>query len=341
LNVSLLTPDIPIELDVSMAAIPSATTMQERRLAYHWASTLWDGHSDVFENGTLYGGATRALGLGMLQNPRREPKALLQTFDWFSLLEPLDVPLEHLVTANQLPTSAIADAIVSGSYHALFHALHDKQPYNTFLRSHIGFLPGHCEQNAPDGAQVFIAPEREFGLAFIDGCKSWYGTKHWILQLCSRLPAGAYLIFQDFGWYTCFWISALISLLEEYFQLVGYIDCAYVWRLVQPLNAREIIKRYPDEPNGFDAQQYAQIYDPLAAAAYDRNDLLGECAALSQKAAALAYIDEKDRAVAIIEALLRRYEFLPLRRSYLLPARESPTYTPEGRVLLPPRKVRA
>ena len=53
------------------------------RFLCRFASRLWDGEGDVFENGPMLGGTTRALALGMLANPAGSPDARLQTFDWF------------------------------------------------------------------------------------------------------------------------------------------------------------------------------------------------------------------------------------------------------------------
>ncbi len=70
----------------------TATTMNERRFLLRFAAHFWDGRGDVFENGPLLGGTTRALALGMLANSARDPGAELHTHDWFTTTVPLDLP---------------------------------------------------------------------------------------------------------------------------------------------------------------------------------------------------------------------------------------------------------
>ena len=53
--------------------------------------TSGTARGDIFENGPLLGGTTRALALGMLANPRRDPDALLHTHDWFTARSALDL----------------------------------------------------------------------------------------------------------------------------------------------------------------------------------------------------------------------------------------------------------
>ena len=83
LSVRLLASDLPEQLQTGLSELPCATSLDERRFLCRLASRFWDGRDDVFENGSMLGGTTRALLLGMLANPAREPHALLQTFDWF------------------------------------------------------------------------------------------------------------------------------------------------------------------------------------------------------------------------------------------------------------------
>jgi hypothetical protein len=45
---------------------------------------------------------------------------------------------------------------------------------------------------------------------FIDGCKGWYGTKHFAREATTATTAKSWLIFQGYGWYTCFWLPSLV-----------------------------------------------------------------------------------------------------------------------------------
>ena len=317
-------------------AIPSAVAPVERQLALHYAAAIWDGTGDVFENGPLLGGATRALAMGMLFNKQREPDSLLQTYDWFSLREPLDLPddiWDALVTAGMLTRREVNEAESAGSFLPLFEALHRYEEYWPIVRPHVGYLPGHRDDTPKHGEALFTAPDREFGLAFVDGCKSWYGTKHWFREIASRLLPDADIMFQDFGHYTCFWISMLIATFRDRFELKGYVAHTYVWRLHNAPTEAEIELAFPDEPTCVDRATYDEAYDWLTKQAYRRDDRWGVMIHQAHLAAAYAYLGLLDESREILDRLLMQSVWMPYR-TYLKQARISPAYTPEARIEL-------
>lgn len=64
-------------------SIPSETSELERVFLYNFMRTFWDGKSKVVELGPFLGGTTRALIIGMLDNPRRLEYIKLKTIDSF------------------------------------------------------------------------------------------------------------------------------------------------------------------------------------------------------------------------------------------------------------------
>lgn len=316
--------------------IPSATTYAERQLALHYLAAIWDGTGNVFENGPLLGGSTRALALGMQYNEKREKDSLLWTYDWFSLNQPLDLPddvWDILIADGLLTREEVDSAHRGGTFLGLFESLHKDESYASLLRPHVGYLPGHRDEKAPDGAWTFEAPDREFGIAYIDGCKSWYGTKFWFQQIAPRLLPNADILFQDFGHYTCFWLPMLIGTFREHFELQAYVDYTYIWRLKSAPTEAEIEEAFPDEPTDLSKDAYDKILKPLHQEAQDRGDRYDVLLLEMQRAAAYAYIGLKDESREILDALLMQAEWFPLR-TYLKQARISPTYTPEGRIEL-------
>ncbi len=128
------------EVEAKLLAIPSATTYAERQLALHYAASLWDGTGDVFENGTLLGGATRALAMGMLMNEQRASDAQLWTFDWFSLSQPLDVSddaFPTLVDHGFLLAAEVESARRAKTFLPLFEALHENEDYWSLVRPRV------------------------------------------------------------------------------------------------------------------------------------------------------------------------------------------------------------
>ena len=332
-----LSTELDPDLERFLTELPSATTVNERRLLMRYAATLWDGSGDVFENGPLLGGSTRALAVGMLHNPRRSTDVLLQTYDWFSNRVPLDLApgtFEQLVARGRLTAGEYAQAQAQGSFKPVFDALHSGHQYSPLVRSHVGYLPGHRGDVPEHGEAVFGAPRaRNFSLVFVDGCKSWYGTKHWLTELCTQIPVGSHFLFQDYGQYTCFWLPMLVGLLPAHFRLVAHVDHTYGFRLLEPITPELVGARFPDEPDDLDRATFDAVFNGLLAGAGARGDTLGMAALTTQRAAAYAYIGLADEARWLIDSLLLRPEFISMR-DYLQRARRSPAYTPEGPIML-------
>jgi hypothetical protein len=333
----LLSTDSDPDLDSVLTELPSATTVAERRMLQRYATVFWDGAGDVFENGPLLGGSTRALAIGMLRNPRRSADALLHTYDWFSNRVPLDLApgtFERLLAEGRLTTAQYQASQALGSFKPVFDALHGGHDYSPLVRSHVGYLPGHRGELPAHGEPVFSAPQdRLFSLVFVDGCKSWYGTKYWLTELCHHIPVGTHFLFQDFGQYTCFWLPTLVGLLPDHFRIVAHVDHTYAFRLLSPITAELVESRFPDEPTEVSRATFDALFDTLLAQAGARGDMHGIAALATQRAAAYAYIGLVDEARAAIDGLLARPELIA-ERDYLLRARRSPTYRPEGPIML-------
>jgi hypothetical protein len=335
----LLTIELEAEHEQRLTELPSATTLAERKMALHFAAQLWDGKRDVFENGPLLGGITRGLGMGMAYNEHRDRKALLHTYDWFALnqSDPLDLPTDaflQLVLAGKLTMDEVNAAHDEGTFLPLFQALHKDTEYFSFLRPHVGYLPGF-PGDTPEGGEPLYSPipDREFSLLFVDGCKSWFGTKYWAKETFPQVPTGSYVLFQDHGQYTCFWITSLIAILRGRLKLAAYADHTYAYQILSPIGAEDV-EALPEDPSGLDERGFEALYNPLREDAKERGDSFAVASLSCHLAAALAYIGAEDKARHIIDGLLAKVEYVPLR-GYLQAARTAPTYRPDGeRVLL-------
>jgi hypothetical protein len=332
----LLAQEFDPELEARVNQLPSAASANERRFLLRFAAHFWDGDGDVFENGPLLGGTTRGLALGMLANPNRREHALLHTFDWFSAEEG-DLPpvWDQMIAAGWITQSDYDEMLRSGSFQDVFDKLHSDQDYTSLVRSHEAYLPGHRGEEAPGGRAIFAPPQgREYSLVFVDGCKSWYGTKYWILEMCDKVRPGAHFVFQDYGWYTCFWLPVLHAVLEEHFRLVAHVDDTYAFELVRSL-AREVVEeRFADEPAGMGRDAFDEIFLALSIDAGVRSDVHTMVSLTIQHAGALAYLGHKAEAREHIASMLGRPEFFPFRERMIQRALHSPTYTPEGPIVL-------
>lgn len=318
--------------------IPTATTIDERRFLLRYAAQFWDGQGDVFENGPLLGGTTRALALGMLANANRRPGAVLHTHDWFSSRVPLDLPpgtFQQMAANGLVSARLVQEMEASGSFQALYDSLHAGHDYSPLVHSHEAYLPGHRDDVPGHGEQVFEPPpDATFSLVFVDGCKSWYGTRYWIERMCDRMAPGTHLIFQDYGWYSCFWLPVLVGVLEEHFRLVAHVDDTYAFELLRPLDVEVVRSRFPDEPQDFGREAFDKLFSTLLVDAGVRSDNHSMVAQTIQHAAALAYIGHKDEARSRIAAMRGRPELAQFRTRFVESALRSPTYTPEGPVTL-------
>lgn len=318
--------------------LPTATSIHERCFLFRFAARFWDGRGDVFENGPLLGGTTRALALGMLANARRQPGTALHTYDWFSSRVPLDLPagaFERLVAEGFVTPAQQAAMEGSGSFQGVYDALHAGEDYGALITSHEAYLPGARDDVPAHGEAVYAGPERgPLGLVFVDGCKSWYGTKHWFARTCESIRAGGHLVFQDYGWYTCFWLPVLVGLLPEHFVLIAHVDDTYAFELIEPVDPAAVDARFPDHPAELGRKELDRVFSAALTDAGNRGDTHGIVAHTIQHAAALAYLGRRDEARERIAAMRSRPEFASLRERFIERAIVSPTYTPEGPITL-------
>lgn len=334
----LLASELPEAIEARLLALPGATSNDERRFLCRFASRFWDGQGDVFENGPMLGSTTRALALGMLNNPRRSPDALLQTFDWFHFGDDTDVagvPFAAMVQHGLTTPEQLGRMQQSGSFKELFDSLHAGQDYSPLLRSHTAYLPGHRGELPATGEPVFEAPEeRRYSLVFIDGCKSWHGTRHCMERLAAHVEPGAHFIFQDYGWYTCFWLSTFVGVLGDHFRLVANVDDTYTFELTRELTTADVVERFPDEPADLGRDAFDDLYTDALLAAGERADMQAIVTLTIHHAGALAVLGHREEAYDYIRPMLARPELFAFRRRFIEPALRSPTYMPEGEILL-------
>jgi len=286
--------------------IPSETTPAERRLLFALTAHLWSGQHPVLEMGPFLGGTTRALALGMLRNPLRAEAARLFTYDRFaSYHKPAGLrrQLEPLAQSGALP-SALLDAIdASAGFRAVFDALHRGTDYAALVSAATAELPDSRAQEATLATPLVLPESCEFGCVLVDGCKSWYATKAFLRQVAPRIPRGAHLAFQDYGWFTCFWIPAFAHGLRDCLELVAHVDATYVFQLVRPLDAGRIERDFPDDPADLGVTGILGLFGELQAQACARSDVEARVFYSLQEIAALRAIGASQMAAVQLERL--------------------------------------
>jgi hypothetical protein len=315
--------------------IPSETTPQERRLLFAFCSELWSGQADVLEIGPFIGGTTRAMALGMLANPARTRTVRLRTFDRFANYSSGDSLLEFLrpLVARGVLTSAAAAGVGDRvSFREIFDLVHRSHEYFSLIDAQEGVLPDQPGV-APDGVPFALPSSARYGAVLVDGCKSWFATKVFMREIATRLEPESYVAFQDYGWFTCFWIPAFVGVFREHFELVAHADNTYVFQLRKALDAAEINRRFPDAPESFGLAAMDKLMGLLRQEAAQRSDAHAMLMQGLQHAAVFAYLGDKDAARSMIDAMAAD----PLWRAHgglIAQARKSPTYRPGGPVLL-------
>jgi hypothetical protein len=320
-----------------LAEIPSATERGERNLIRAVAAKLWNGQDNVFENGPLLGGTTRALAMGMLANPNRDPAARLHTYDWFDATIGLDVPPESfdVLIGRGLLTPEVRDEMERvGSFKPVFDHVHRQgQDYSDFVVSHTGALPG-SPADEQTWTNLFVPePDTAWRLLLVDGCKSWYGTRYFYERVCEHIPVGSHIMFQDYGWYTCFWLSSLIGFFPDRYRLVANADATFCFEIVAPISADELLARFPPAPQDVGADGFDSLYGEVIARAAPLGDHQLNVALAIHHAAAIAYVGERERAKSMLQALQQHPKAAAFPH-FVKSALRAPTYTPDGPILL-------
>jgi hypothetical protein len=315
--------------------IPSETTQGERRLLFDLFRRQWDGAGHVVEIGPFLGGTTRAIAWGMAHNPRLAPDALLHTYDRFDAYysaEQLRQTVEPLVRNGGLAAAQADELCATADFERLFHAIHAPHAYAGRVRLHNSPLPDRPEEIDGSAALTNLDGQGELGALFIDGCKSWASTHYAMKFLLPRTRVGAPVIFQDYGWYTCFWITAVTHALREFLEYESRADATYVFRLKHAVSADGVAKRFARTP----VEMGETFFRKSAAALLERSqrdlDLRAELIAQLHHVAALITIGRRGAAADILKRLdVRRYAgFANMIRGCL----KSPTYLPGGKSIL-------
>lgn len=284
--------------------IPSETLPAERQFLYRFFKSVWSGENNVFEIGPFLGGTTRAIAMGMRDNPRRMAPHKLYTSDQFKeYYKPDDLRrlVMPLLQRGIISASDIEEIEKDASFLSVFRAVHRKQDYFPMIEVIDHGVPDMPEEV---GEQTLLIPDgKNFDTFFVDGCKSWFGTKYFMLEACKNAKPGSYFIFQDYGHWTCFWISSFVGLMREHFDLISQVADTHAFQLVRPLTPDEIEKWFPDSATEVARADYEQVYARLSAEARDRGDRRSAVSHQIHLAAALGMLGLLDEAKQLLVSL--------------------------------------
>ena len=321
--------------DAFLGLIPSETTPAERALLFDYFQHRWPGEGTVVEIGPFLGGTTRAMAWGMTCNPRLAPGAALHTFDRFDEYyssEQLRRTIEPLVRSGVFTKDHADDLCQVANFERLFQAIHSPHDYARLVQLHNSPLPDLPGEIDTSRSLDVLNTTGELTAVFVDGCKSWASTHYAMKFLLPRLRTGTPVIFQDFGWYTCFWITSVVHALRDFLEWDTHADATYVFHLKRPITANDVAKRFACTP----LEMSETFFRKASAALFERSqlhqDLRGELIAHLHHVAALMTINRRGAAADILKRLdVRRYAaFAGMIRGCL----KSPTYLPGGKQIL-------
>jgi hypothetical protein len=310
--------------------IPSETTPRERRALYRFFAEFWPGRGSVVEIGCFLGGTSRAIALGMRDNPHRGPGSRLHTFDRFGKYYSRDALVEFLtplLDSQTLSEEELGSVDEIGSFLVVFNRIHKGCDYGDLILPVDRELP---ELPTAEPRDWFALPAGvEFDAFFVDGCKAWYATKYFMRECCRGAEPGSFFIFQDYLQFTCFWLPSFLETFRSHFSLVWYVDNTYAFRLRTQLSPGAIDAAFPDTPEALGRDAFRALFDRIIAGAVARQDYEAKVKHTAQLAAALTYIGEKPEARQIFAGLSHD----PAAVNYqglLQRALRSPTYRPNG-----------
>ena len=310
--------------------IPSETTKAERRFLYHFFRGFWSGRKDVLEIGPFLGGTTRAIAMGMAENRNRAPGVRLRTYDRFrhygagQYLMDFLAPLFAKGILDEADRRAIAE---TSDFEAVFRRLHRDQPYAELIDCVNGALPDLPEDVGAIDHPFAVAPGAAVDAVFVDGCKSWFGTRFFMETVLPHAEPGAWFLFQDYGQHTCFWLPCFLDTFADAFTLRLYRDATYAFQLERPLRADELAARFPARPDEWTERQFETLFARLLQQAGTRDDHRARIVYTVQWAAAMAYVGNKERARRILLDL-RRAPWSEGSDALIRTALKSPTYRP-------------
>ena len=324
-----------LQRDAFLAQIPTETTAAERSLLFDFFARRWDGAGQVVEIGPFLGGTTRAIACGMLANPQLSSGALLHTYDRYDAYyspEELRRTVEPLVQNGGLAAAQADELCRTADFEQLFQAIHLPHEYSRLVRLHNSPLPDLPGEMAASTAMRHLDEAGELGAIFVDGCKSWASTRYAMEYLLPRTRVGAAVIFQDFGWYTCFWISSAVHALREFLDWDVHADATYVFHLNRKITADDVAKCFARTPQEMSETFYRKAAAALLERSRTAGDIRGELIAQLHHVAALLTTGHRSAAADILKGLeVRRYAaFAGMIRGCL----KSPTYLPGGKEIL-------
>lgn len=301
--------------------IPSETSLNERLMLY-WLALTYGERGHIVELGPFLGGTTRALALGLQHNVIAKGRKVI-TIDRFDDYYKGEVFKKMNVLGSEKFSS---DEMIS--FHSIFQSYHKSHNYFKNVETLIETVPDRPINNWSLDLGI---GDNSVGILFVDGCKSWFSTKVFMKHLIQKIQKGSFVVFQDYGRFTCFWIPAFCAFFSDSFKLVGNVDSTFVFRYVGGLNKSIIENQFPAEPSETNSKKVRAHFRDYIAGSESELQKVNYSIQLYAYEAYLGNLSEAKKGLLELKSQTKKKS-----RSFRLinQALVSPTYTPEGPILL-------
>jgi hypothetical protein len=242
----------------------------------------------------------------MMDNMNCQPSAKLRTYDRFRYYmdqDSLRRMLEPCLAGGALTKDDFDKIGETADFESVFHRLHRNHDYYSLIEPINGPLPDFPEDLESSNDIFRLCEGLSLDAVFVDGCKSWFGTRYFMELVLPHSKPGAWFIFQDYRHHPCFWLPAFIGTFDDVFHLGMYVDHTYAFQLQRFVDADEVRSRFPVEPKEWSELHFSQLFARLIQQAFERDDVGGRWACTVQWAAALAYNGNLSEARRILRNL--------------------------------------
>ena len=300
--------------------IPSETSLRERLFLY-WLARNITLKGKILEVGPFLGGTTRALAKGLHENLFLKDKEIL-TIDRFEgyytaeKIRQMKVPLDTNIADKK-----------KIDFYTIFCSYLDSKPYQKLVTPIKAAIPDSKDYYFPN----IELNKHYYSIVLIDGCKSWYSIKSLFLEIVNSLKISSYLIFQDYGRFTCFWIPLFCKQIQDHIIYEGSIDSTRSYRLKKKINYSKLKKIFPDEPFEFEEKYVEKVFDELIEKEIEHSK---KVILRIQFCAFLAYINKKEKAKFLLLELKKDQLNTKRDKKNIQEAVFSPTYTSGGEAIL-------
>ena len=332
-------------VEAGLHSIPSQTTRDEREFLYWFFANVWDGQGAVCEIGPWFGGTTRAIAEGMLANPRRSDESKFWSFDKFENYSTSDVLRQigaPLVEKGLMGSADLERCAETRDFLELFRILHQGKRYmEGLLQVERRVLPHEEGVDLGSDRELVLSEwAPRFPAVFVDGCKSWYSTRFFMMQVAASAEPGDWVFFQDHLWRTCYWLPCFTWLMRDALEPCFQAGTTLCLRWTRKADPAEVAARMPVSIGPADALWLLRLFAEYGNEAMARGNQGLAYALKLQAAAAMTAVGEVALANQILLSTAREeYDFDSKKR--ILESLEKPTYDSHGKPIQLNEKLQA